>query len=241
MVCTKIVFLINIKFFIVSVFNNDCKWYDPHGYPAPKTGIPVRYQWKRHGVDPFIPNRQNATSPLVHRGQLRGSVLKASHTQSRIPMLAQRLSSATSSFCLPHFGRMTRSQPLQKHETTTFASSATSVHYRPRWSLERFRMWWWQFGWITATRCCRDHHNTTSRNSRTVSLELCSVLHGRHHLNRCLLQEMHWFLVQHRITYKTSVCWFLKACWIRSRIISTPYLVLTPYKSDRKNIPCWLV
>ena len=47
---------------------------------------------------------------------------------------------------------MTWSRPLQKHETTTFAFSATSIRYRPRASLERFRMWWWRLGLITATR-----------------------------------------------------------------------------------------
>jgi len=151
-------------------------WYHPHGYPTFKTGIRVRYQWKLRAVDSFIPNWQNATSPLEHRGLLRGSVLKASHTQSRIPMLAQRLSSATSSFWIPHFGRMTWSRPLQKHEITTFAFSATSVRYRTWASHERFRMWWWRLGLITATRCCREHYNTTSRNCSTFrTVLLCAT------------------------------------------------------------------
>ena len=41
--------------------------------------------------------------------------------------------------------------------------------------------------------------------------------------------------------YKIFVCWFSKACRIRSRFICTPYWVLTPYEPDRKNIPCWLL
>ena len=70
----------------------------------------------------------------------------------------------------------------------------------PRASLERFRMLWWRLGWITATRSCREHHDMTSTSwncsaFRTVWLELCSALYGRHPVNLCSLQEMHWFLV----------------------------------------------
>ena len=197
-------------------------WYDPHGYPALKTGIRVRYRWKLRAVDPFIPNRQNASSPLEHRGQLRGSVLKASHTQSMIPMVAQRLSSATSSFWIPHFGRMTWSRPLHKPETTTFAFSATSVRYRPRASHEQFL----------------DYCNSMLQG--TLQYNIAKLQHVQNSLARvvlCATWNTHSYpllatgnalalgATSHDIN-KISLLVF-KACRVRSRCIWTPDWLLT--------------
>ena len=100
-------------------------------------------------------------------------------------LVARRLSSATTSkswasIWIPRFRWTYKSRPLQRHATSTFVPSATSVHYWPSASLKR--MGWWQLGWITATRCCWGHQKTTLRDcsasrTRTVSLELspCSV------------------------------------------------------------------
>ena len=138
---------------------------------------------------------------------------------------------------------MNKSRPLQRHATSIFVPSATSVHYWPRASLRRFRIGWWQLGWITATRCCRGHHSTTLRDcsaSRTVLLELSSTLHGRCPLNLCS-RSCTGFQCNNAWPTR-SVCWCSRPCRTRSRRICIPCWFLTnqPDACDRRNILCWL-